>query len=311
MEGVWQVGLFDRFRQSLGKTRELFTERLASVLKRRKIDEGVFEELEEVLLSADVGFATCEDLLLRLRRESKRRGLESADELLPVLRGAIVELLGDSAAPVAESADGPTVILVVGVNGAGKTTLVGKLAHMYRAQGKRVLLAAGDTFRAAAVEQLVAWGERAGVDVVRQKTGSDAAAVIFDALQAAKSRGIDVLLCDTAGRLQNKQHLMDELNKVYRVINREIPGAPHEVLLVLDATTGQNGLQQAKVFREAARVTGVALTKLDSTAKGGVVIAVARELGIPVKLVGVGEKIDDVALFAPEDFASALLSADK
>lgn len=305
------MGLFDRFRQSLGKTRELFTERLASVLKRRKIDEGVFEELEEVLLSADVGFATCEDLLLRLRRESKRRGLESADELLPVLRGAIVELLGDSAAPVAESADGPTVILVVGVNGAGKTTLVGKLAHMYRAQGKRVLLAAGDTFRAAAVEQLVAWGERAGVDVVRQKTGSDAAAVIFDALQAAKSRGIDVLLCDTAGRLQNKQHLMDELNKVYRVINREIPGAPHEVLLVLDATTGQNGLQQAKVFREAARVTGVALTKLDSTAKGGVVIAVARELGIPVKLVGVGEKIDDVALFAPEDFASALLSADK
>lgn len=305
------MGLFDRFKQSLGKTRELFTERVASVLKRRKIDEGVFEELEEVLLSADVGFATCEDLLLRLRRESKRRGLESADELLPVLRSAIVELLGGSAAPVAESGVGPTVILVVGVNGAGKTTLVGKLAHMYRAQGKKVLLAAGDTFRAAAVEQLVVWGERAGVDVIRQKTGSDAAAVIFDALQAARSRRTDVLLCDTAGRLQNKQHLMDELHKVYRVINREIPGAPHEVLLVLDATTGQNGLQQAKVFQEAANVTGVALTKLDSTAKGGVVIAVAKELGIPVKLVGVGEKIDDVALFAPEEFASALLSADK
>ncbi len=305
------MGLLDRLKQSLSKTRDMLADRVAGVLKRRAIDESVFEELEEVLLAADVGIATCDSLLSRLRLEAKRQRLESADQLLPLLRAAIAELLGGDAAPLAQADDGPTVILVVGVNGAGKTTLVGKLAHMYVAKGKKVLIAAGDTFRAAAVEQLTVWGERAGVDVIRQNTGSDAAAVIFDALRAARVRKVDVLLCDTAGRLQNKQHLMDELQKVYRVIGREITGAPHEVLLVLDATTGQNGLRQAKVFKEAAHVSGVALTKLDSTAKGGIVVAVNKELGIPVKLVGLGEKIDDIAPFSPQEFAQALLTTDK
>ena len=300
------LGIFDKLKAGLTKTRQAFTERVDTILRRRKIDEDVFEELEETLLAADVGFETTQFLLDHMQKEARRNKLETADQLVPVLQAAINVILGEDPEPLQFVKDGLTVILFVGVNGVGKTTTIGKMASKWRQEGKKVVIAAGDTFRAAAIEQLVVWGERAGVDVIRQSTGSDAAAVIFDAISAAKARGADLLLCDTAGRLQNKAHLMAELEKVYRIIDREIPGAPHEVFLVLDATTGQNAIVQAKIFHEIARVTGIVLTKLDGTAKGGVVIGVKKALDIPVKWIGLGEGIEDLEPFSSAMFAKAL-----
>lgn len=301
------MGILDRLKAGLARTRGVFGERIAAILGRRAIDAEVYDELEETLISADVGVDTAKAILDSIAKEARRRKLDSADQLLPLLERAILDIVGTETVSLARAPSGPTVILVVGVNGAGKTTTIGKLARQYKENGSRVLLAAGDTFRAAAVEQLLVWGERAGVEVVHQPTGSDAASVIFDAIGAAKARAVDILICDTAGRLQNKTHLMQELEKIRRVIARECEGAPHETLLVIDATTGQNGVAQARVFLDAAKVTGIVLTKLDSTAKGGVVISIARDLGIPVKLVGLGEKIEDLVPFSPGDFARAIL----
>lgn len=299
-----------QFRDGLEKTRKGFIEKVSDlVIRRKKIDEEFYEELEEILIGADVGVNTVMDLMDDLRAEVKKRRIEDAADLQPVLSEKLMGLLrDDSSNELRENPDGITVILFVGVNGVGKTTTIGKLAHRYKQEGKRVLLAAGDTFRAGAIEQLEVWGERVGVEVIKQQPGSDPAAVMFDAVQAAKQRQADVLLCDTAGRLQNKTNLMEELNKIFRVIQREIPSAPHEVLMVLDATTGQNALSQAKLFGEKSGVTGLVLTKLDGTAKGGIVIAIRQELNLPVKLVGLGEKMGDLQTFDSEQFVHALFA---
>ncbi|MGG3279756.1 signal recognition particle-docking protein FtsY [Paenibacillus solani] len=299
-----------QFRDGLEKTRKGFIEKVSDlVIRRKKIDEEFYEELEEILIGADVGVNTVMDLMDDLRAEVKKRRIEDAADLQPVLSEKLMGLLRDDTSnELRENPDGITVILFVGVNGVGKTTTIGKLAHRYKQEGKKVLLAAGDTFRAGAIEQLEVWGERVGVEVIKQQPGSDPAAVMFDAVQAAKQRQADVLLCDTAGRLQNKSNLMEELNKIFRVIQREIPSAPHEVLMVLDATTGQNALSQAKLFGEKSGVTGLVLTKLDGTAKGGIVIAIRQELNLPVKLVGLGEKMEDLQTFDSEQFVHALFA---
>jgi len=299
-----------QFRDGLEKTRKGFIEKVSDlVIRRKKIDEEFYEELEEILIGADVGVNTVMDLMDDLRAEVKKRRIEDAADLQPVLSEKLMGLLRDDTSnELRENPDGITVILFVGVNGVGKTTTIGKLAHRYKQEGKKVLLAAGDTFRAGAIEQLEVWGDRVGVEVIKQQPGSDPAAVMFDAVQAAKQRQADVLLCDTAGRLQNKSNLMEELNKIFRVIQREIPSAPHEVLMVLDATTGQNALSQAKLFGEKSGVTGLVLTKLDGTAKGGIVIAIRQELNLPVKLVGLGEKMEDLQTFDSEQFVHALFA---
>ncbi|MFS0856917.1 MULTISPECIES: signal recognition particle-docking protein FtsY [Paenibacillus] len=299
-----------QFKDGLEKTRKGLVEKVSDlVIRRKKIDEEFYEELEEILIGADVGVNTVMKLIEDLREEVKKRKIEDAAELQPVLSEKLTDLLrGEQNNELKMNPDGITVILFVGVNGVGKTTTIGKLAHRFKQQGKKVIMAAGDTFRAGAIEQLEVWGQRAGVEVIKQQSGSDPAAVMYDAVQAAKQRGADVLLCDTAGRLQNKSNLMDELNKIYRVIQREIPEAPHEVLMVLDATTGQNALNQAKLFGEKSGVTGLVLTKLDGTAKGGIVVAIRQELDLPVKLVGLGEKIDDLQPFDSEQFVHALFS---
>lgn len=298
------------FKDGLSKTRDAFVEKVGDlILRRKKIDEEFYEELEEILIGADVGVNTVMKLIEELRSEVRKRKIEEASELQPILSEKLVGLLKseeDTSLKLPES--GLAIILFIGVNGVGKTTTIGKMAHRFKQQGKKVLLAAGDTFRAGAIEQLEVWGQRVGVDVIRQQSGSDPAAVMFDAVHAAKQRGVDILLCDTAGRLQNKVNLMEELNKIYRVIRREVPDAPHEVLLVLDATTGQNALQQAKLFDEKTGLTGIVLTKLDSTAKGGIVIAIRQELGVPVKFVGLGEKMDDLQQFDSEQFVHALFA---
>lgn len=299
-----------QFKDGLEKTRKGLVEKVTDlVIRRKKIDEEFYEELEEILIGADVGVNTVMNLIEDLRAEVKKRKIEDAAELQPVLSEKLTDLLrGEQNNELKMNPDGITVILFVGVNGVGKTTTIGKLANRFKQQGKKVIMAAGDTFRAGAIEQLEVWGQRAGVDVIKQQSGSDPAAVMYDAVQAAKQRGADVLLCDTAGRLQNKSNLMDELNKIYRVIQREIPSAPHEVLMVLDATTGQNALNQAKLFGEKSGVTGLVLTKLDGTAKGGIVVAIRQELDLPVKLVGLGEKIDDLQEFDSEQFVHALFA---
>ncbi|MDA8229168.1 MAG: signal recognition particle-docking protein FtsY [Desulfitobacterium hafniense] len=300
------AGFFAQLKEGLAKTRQSFVEKVEQIFTGRgKIDEDMYEELEEVLIRSDVGVKTSMELVQRLRQEVKSRKIVDAGELKSVLQELIVELMGEEK-PLEFAGQGTTVILVVGVNGVGKTTTIGKLANYLRVEGKRVFLAAGDTFRAAAIDQLEIWGQRVGVEVIKQREGADPAAVAFDALQAAKSRNIDVVIIDTAGRLHNKVNLMEELKKVRRVIEREIPGAPHEVLLVLDATTGQNALQQAKLFQEVAGVTGIVLTKLDGTAKGGVVLGIQGETKIPVKWIGIGEGIHDLRPFIPKDFAAAL-----
>ncbi|MGG1661463.1 signal recognition particle-docking protein FtsY [Brevibacillus sp. NRS-1366] len=301
-----------KFTDGLAKTRDLLVEKVEDLVRRyKKIDDDFFDELEEILITSDVGVNTVMELIDDLRTEVRKQKIEDAIDLQPILSEKLVALLKNDEAADTELnvQDGRVnVILFVGVNGVGKTTTIGKMAHMFKQQGKKVLLAAGDTFRAAAIEQLEVWGERVGVDVIKQQQGSDPAAVIYDAVQAAKSRQVDVLLCDTAGRLQNKVNLMEELAKVHRVLQRELPGAPHEVLLVLDATTGQNALSQAKTFGQSAGVSGLVLTKLDGTAKGGIVIAIRNELNIPVKYVGLGERMDDLQQFDPEQFVHALFA---
>ncbi|WP_039041901.1 signal recognition particle-docking protein FtsY [Sporosarcina sp. ZBG7A] len=301
-----------KFKEGLTKTRDSFTSKVNDLVARfREIDEEFFEELEEVLLQADVGYETVMELIDLLKVEVQRKNIKDTAGIQTVISEKLVEIYNsqgeiDNSLNIQE--DGITVLLMVGVNGVGKTTTIGKLASRLKAEGKTVMLAAGDTFRAGAIDQLVVWGERAGVEVIRQSEGSDPAAVMFDAVSAAKKRNVDVLICDTAGRLQNKVNLMNELKKVHRVIDREIPGAPHEVLLALDATTGQNALIQAETFKEATDVTGIVLTKLDGTAKGGIVLAIRNKLNIPVKFVGLGEGIDDLQPFDPEKYVYGLFA---
>lgn len=302
-----------KFLSGLNKTSTSFLGAMDDLVRRGKIDEDLYEELEEILIQADVGVTTSMELVDRLRQEVKERRIKEASELQPLLAEIVAEMLiEEEEVPSLHLCDeGLSVILFVGVNGVGKTTTIGKLAHRLKGEGKSVLLAAGDTFRAGAIEQLEVWGERVGVDVIRHQAGGDPAAVIFDAVQAAKSRGVDVLLCDTAGRLHSKVNLMEELKKVHRILQREVPDAPHEVLLVLDATTGQNAMQQAKIFGEAVGVSGIVLTKLDGTAKGGIVIAIKNELDLPVKWVGLGEQMDDLQEFQGEQFVHALFGSGK
>jgi fused signal recognition particle receptor len=303
--------LFRKLRAKLNTGPSFLTRDLADFLPGRKIDAAVLDELETRLLTADVGVDATEEILEDLRRRVARKELGDLDALLAALRDSMLGILAPVARPlVIDRGHRPYVVLVVGVNGSGKTTSIGKLARRYSDQGLKVVLAAGDTFRAAAVEQLQAWGERNRVPVIAQATGADPAAVAFDALQAARARGADVLLADTAGRLQNQGHLMEELKKVKRVLAKVDPTAPHEVLLVLDASQGQNALNQAQVFHEALGVTGIVLTKLDGTAKGGIVLAIARRLGIPLRFVGVGEDVGDFGEFDAADFVAALLDAE-
>lgn len=299
-----------KFMDGFARTRQSLTSQLDSLFRRRSvIDEAFFEELEETLIKADVGVTTAMMLVEQLRKTARAQKLTQTETLQPLLLEQMAALIQDDAAgAIAFAPQGPTVILLIGVNGVGKTTTIGKLAHRFQQEGKSVLLAAGDTFRAAAIEQLTVWGQRAGVQVVHQAQGSDPAAVIFDAIRLAKQQKIDVLLCDTAGRLHNKTNLMEELHKIVRIIRREIPEAPHEVLLVLDATTGQNALSQAKLFGEKEAITGVILTKLDGTAKGGIVLAIKQQLHIPVKFVGLGEKQDDLQPFDAQQFVHALFA---
>lgn len=302
----------EKFKEGLTKTRDNFSSKVNDLVARyRKVDEEFFEELEEILIQADVGFETVMQLIDELKMEVKRKNIQDSKDVQSVISEKLVEIYKEADETSTEiniQENALTVILFVGVNGVGKTTTIGKLAHKYKTEGKTVLLAAGDTFRAGAIEQLEVWGDRVGVEVIKQAAGSDPAAVMFDAVQSAKARNADILLCDTAGRLQNKVNLMKELEKVKRVIEREVPGAPHEVLLVLDATTGQNALIQAKTFKEATNVSGIVLSKLDGTAKGGIVLAIRNELKIPVKLVGLGEKMDDLQEFDAEKYVYGLFS---
>ncbi|MGI9323420.1 MAG: signal recognition particle-docking protein FtsY [Pseudomonadales bacterium] len=299
---------FGRIRTGLAKTRGRFADGLQNVLGGKSLDEGLVEELETLLLSADVGVAATGEIIAGLTSRLNRGQVNDGDAVHAALKTELIELLKPvELSLLPENPEGPFVILMVGVNGAGKTTTIGKLAKQFQAEGKEVLLAAGDTFRAAAVEQLQAWGESNQVPVIAQQTGADSASVCFDALQAAKSRGADILIADTAGRLQNKQHLMDELSKVARVIAKVDASAPHEVLLVLDAGTGQNAIAQASEFQEAVAVTGLVVSKLDGSAKGGVIFAIAKQLGIPIRFIGVGEGADDLRPFSANDFVEALL----
>jgi len=300
------AGLGERLREGLRRSQEYLGSGLSSVLEAdRPIDEALWEELEELLVAADLGAAMAADFVNRGREEVMYGTVTRADQLRPVLRRFLVETLGP-ARPLALEAR-PSVVLTLGVNGSGKTTTCAKLAAALKADGRHVMLAAADTFRAAAIEQLEAWGRRIDVEVIRQAAGSDPAAVVFDAVKAAMARSADVLVIDTAGRLHTKSNLMDELSKLKRVIQRQVPGAPHESLMVLDAPTGQNGFAQAKMFHEAIGLTGVALTKLDGTAKGGIVVRIVRELELPIALVGVGERIDDLQAFDPGRFVDALV----
>jgi fused signal recognition particle receptor len=299
---------FQRLKDGLTKSRETWVQKIGSIFQNREWDEQSLEEMEESLLTADVGVQATQKLMDTLRGLSPSGSEDLAQDMSSQLQKAMVKLLQDSApAPTVQPLSvQPWIVLFLGVNGVGKTTTIGKLAAQYKASGKKVLLVAGDTFRAAAVEQLEAWGRRAGVELIKHRAGSDPSAVVYDGMQAARSRGVDVLLIDTAGRLHTKVHLVEELKKIRRVIAREQPGAPHETLLVLDATTGQNALQQAKVFKEATDIDGIVLTKLDGTAKGGVIISIQEELGVPVHYIGVGEDIDDLQAFEAGRFVEAL-----
>ena len=303
------MGFFDKLKSGLSKTKNAIVGKIDNLFKSfRKVDEDLFDELEELLISADIGVNTTEEILDELREvviDNKIKDAELVkDELYRMLR----ELIGEHEPLKLDTK--PSVILVIGVNGVGKTTSIGKISAELKSQGKKVVVAAADTFRAAAAEQLTVWCERAGVDIVKQAAGADPASVVFDAINSAKSKGADVLIVDTAGRLHNKKNLMNELAKIDRVIGRELAGCSKETLLVLDATTGQNAVMQAKEFKEASEITGLILTKLDGTAKGGIILSVKKELGIPVKFIGVGEKIDDMKPFDAEEFASALFEKD-
>ena len=303
------MDFFERLRAGLTRTREGWQQKLAAVFGTPRWDEETFARVEEILISADVGVKATQKLLDAVRRQSQKGLGESASDLSACLQDEMVRLLSrpEGACPtISQHSVCPWVVMFVGVNGVGKTTTIGKLAAQQSAQGRRVLLVAGDTFRAAAIEQLEVWGQRFGVEVIKHQSGQDPSGVVFDAMRAAKKRETDVVLIDTAGRLHTKSHLLDELKKMRRIIGREQPGAPHECLLVLDATTGQNALQQAKVFKESLDITGIVLTKLDGTAKGGVVIGIQEELGIPVRYIGVGEGVEDLHPFDPTSFVRAL-----
>lgn len=305
------MGLFDKLKQSLSKTKESINEKFDNVIKTfQKIDDDLFDELEEVLIMADLGVNTSMDIIEKLRSAADEKKLRDSYELKSELNHIMSEILSSGGNEV-ELTGTPAVIMVIGVNGVGKTTSIGKIANMYKNEGKSVLIAAADTFRAAAIEQLEVWSERADVDIIKQQEGSDPAAVIFDAINAAKSRDTDILLCDTAGRLHNKKNLMAELKKIYKILDRELPNSSKEVLLVLDATTGQNAVQQAAQFKEAADITGIILTKLDGTAKGGIVLAIKNEYDIPVKFIGVGEGIDDIQPFDAKEFVNAIIDVEE
>ncbi|WBJ95133.1 signal recognition particle-docking protein FtsY [Shewanella sp. MTB7] len=304
-------GFFARLKRGLKRTSENIGSGFIGLFKGKKIDDDLFEELEEQLLIADVGVETTTRLIKNLTEQASRKQLKDGEALYELLREEMQKTLEPVSIPlVPESADGPFVILMVGVNGVGKTTTIGKLAKQYQAQGKSVMLAAGDTFRAAAVEQLQVWGQRNNIPVIAQHTGADSASVLFDALQAARARNVDVLIADTAGRLQNKTHLMDELKKVVRVMKKLDENAPHEVMLTLDACTGQNAISQAELFKQAVGVTGITISKLDGTAKGGVIFAIADKFGIPIRHIGVGEQIDDLRTFDAKDFIDALFTQE-
>ncbi|MBJ7222103.1 MULTISPECIES: signal recognition particle-docking protein FtsY [unclassified Brenneria] len=303
-------GFFARLKRSLVKTRQNLGSGFIGLFRGKKIDDDLFEELEEQLLIADVGVETSRKIIASLTEHANRRQLKDAETLVVKLKEEMAAILAKVDEPLNIEGKTPYVILMVGVNGVGKTTTIGKMARQFQAQGKSVMLAAGDTFRAAAVEQLQVWGQRNNVTVVAQHTGADSASVIFDAIQAAKSRGVDVLIADTAGRLQNKAHLMEELKKIVRVMKKLDNDAPHEVMLTLDASTGQNAVSQAKLFNEAVGLTGIALTKLDGTAKGGVIFAIADQFGIPIRYIGVGEGIEDLRPFKADDFIEALFARE-
>ena len=299
------MGFFDKLKQGLMKTKNAITAKVDALFKSFvKVDEDLFDELEELLISADIGVNTTEEILDELRDTVKENRIKEPEQVKTELFDILRRMIGEHE-PLNLSTK-PSVILVIGVNGVGKTTSIGKISAELKRQGKKVVVAAADTFRAAAAEQLNVWTDRAGVDIIKQAQGADPASVVFDAISAVKSRGADVLIIDTAGRLHNKKNLMDELAKIDRVINRELPGAAKETLLVLDATTGQNAVHQAKEFKEASNITGLVLTKLDGTAKGGIIISIKKELGIPVKFIGVGEQIDDMKPFDAKEFAGAL-----
>lgn len=303
-------GFFARLKRSLVKTRQNLGSGFIGLFRGKKIDDDLFDELEEQLLVADVGVETTRKIIGSLTEHASRRQLKDADTLFVKLKEEMAEILAKVDAPLNIEGKTPYVILMVGVNGVGKTTTIGKMARQFQAQGKSVMLAAGDTFRAAAVEQLQVWGQRNNVAVVAQHTGADSASVIFDAIQAAKARGVDVLIADTAGRLQNKAHLMEELKKIVRVMKKLDEDAPHEVMLTLDASTGQNAVSQAKLFNEAVGLTGITLTKLDGTAKGGVIFAIADQFAIPIRYIGVGEGIEDLRPFKADDFIEALFARE-
>jgi fused signal recognition particle receptor len=303
-------GLFDRMKEAVTRTRENLSQRIEEVVSiGKEIDRATLDDLEATLIGADLGNTTTREVLDKLREKADRKQIKNTDELKRLLKEELLAILNAANTRPVQKVDGtPEVILVVGVNGTGKTTTIGKLSQVFRSQGKTVLLCAADTFRAAAIEQLEIWGQRTGTEVIRTKPGGDPAAVLYDALQAASARHSDYVIVDTAGRLHTKTNLMAELDKMRRTAQRIIPGAPHETLLVMDATTGQNGLQQARQFTDAAGVTGIVLTKLDGTAKGGVVVAISRELGLPVRYVGVGEKAGDLVPFNAKDFVDSLFA---
>ena len=303
------MGLFGKIGQGLKKTRDTLMNSVSSMLKGfSRIDEELFEELEEILVMGDVGANTASRICERLREEVKKQGITDPMAVRELMSGIIAEML--EGGQELNLTTQPSVILVIGVNGVGKTTTIGKMAANFKAQGKKVILGAADTFRDAAIEQLGVWADRAGVDIVKHGQGADPAAVVFDTVKAAKARGCDIVICDTAGRLHNKKNLMDELAKIGRVIDRELPDADKEILLVVDATTGQNAVNQAREFKSAAGITGIVLTKLDGTARGGVVLAIREDLQVPVKFVGVGEGIDDLQPFDPQQFAQGLFAED-
>lgn len=304
------LGLFSKIKDGLKKTRDKVVNQIDTMLKTfTKIDEELFEELEELLVMGDVGVNTATKITDELRKRVKKEGVTDPNEVHRLLREITADMLrGGEELNISTK---PSIILVIGVNGVGKTTTIGKLANHLRLQGKRVVLAAADTFRAAAIDQLEIWADRAKCDIVKQKEGSDPAAVVYDAISAAKARGADVIIADTAGRLHNKKHLMEELGKISRIIDRELPDADKEFLIVLDATTGQNAVNQAREFKNSAGITGIVLTKLDGTAKGGVVLSIKEELGVPVKYIGVGEQMDDLQPFDADDFAKALFTKNE
>jgi fused signal recognition particle receptor len=310
LDEVQKPSFIERMKEAVSRTRENLAERIEDVVSiGKEIDRSTLDDLEATLISADLGTTTTHEVLEKLREKADRKQIKDVSELKRLLKEELLAILTSTAARPLTKVDGPPeVIMVVGVNGAGKTTTIGKLAQVFRSQGKTVLLCAADTFRAAAIEQLEIWGQRTGTEVIKTKAGGDPSAVLFDALQSASARKTDYVIVDTAGRLHTKQNLMLELEKMKRTAQRIVPGAPHETLLVMDATTGQNGLQQARQFTQSAGVTGIVLTKLDGTAKGGVVVAISRELGLPVRFVGVGEKAGDLLPFDPKEFVESLFA---